>query len=75
MKDIISKMSNQTMFIAVGNWGEDFKVSHSRSWNGYDLIEEILEEPEFKNTKTKGMIDPFVYEKEILNLTQHVPFA
>lgn len=65
MKDIISKMGNQTIFVAIGNKGEDFKMTHTRSWNGYDIIDEILEEDEFKFVKKVGMIDPFVYEKEI----------
>lgn len=65
MKDIIDKMGNQTMFIAIGNKGDDFEISHSWTRNGYDIIDEILDEDAFKYIKKVGMIDPFVYEKEI----------
>jgi len=35
------------MFVAIGNKGEDFKIQHTKSSNGYDIIEEMLDEPEF----------------------------
>lgn len=65
MKDIIENMGNNTMFIAIGNKGEDIKVQHSKLKNGFDIIEEIMDEPEFSDVRKIGMIDPITYENEI----------
>jgi len=45
-------MGNNTMFVAVGNKGEEFKVVHTKQLNGYDIIDEMLEEPEFAKIQT-----------------------